>query len=201
MLNHGTSSVVQGWFMEFVGAVIRQLPRDINPTTADGWINNQDALKKALREVLSPNEKPVVNAYSAVVDYGKSVEEMVKLGRYDWSSNNITSEHFPTKRIGKTEIVVDLVHFNRRIGTDEALKELDRMGYRPAELYELLAFGEKYPEIQRGFPVIALGSVWRSSGGNRYVPCLGGSGFRRYLDLHWIEGGWGGLYRFAAVRK
>lgn len=197
----GTASAVQGWFMELVGAVVRQLPRDINPTTANGWIKNQDALKKALREALLPNEKSTRNAYPIVVDYGKSMEEMVESGRYDWSDNNITSEHFPTERIGKMEIAVELVHFNRYIGIDEALQEFDRMGYRPAELYELLAFGEKYPEIQREFPIVALGSVWQASHGNCCAPYLCGHGSERRLHLDWLGDDWDGICRFAAVRK
>lgn len=31
------------------------------------------------------------------------------------------------------------------------------MGYRLAELHELLAFGKRYPGVQRKFPIIAFG--------------------------------------------
>ena len=139
--------------------------------------------------------------FTVTVDYSKTIEDMVKSGRYDWFNDNITSKNFPTKRAGKTEIIVELVHFNRNIGTDEALKKLDRMGYRPVELHELLAFGEKYPEIQREFPIVALGSVWRDSCGYRALPWLGGRGSRRHLDLSWRAHDWSELCRFAAVRK
>jgi hypothetical protein len=62
------------------------------------------------------------------------------------------------------------------------------MGYRPAELSELLAFGENYPEVQRKFPVIAFGSIWRRWDA-RQVPYLLGSSSLHYLDLE-IDHGW-----------
>ena len=141
------------------------------------------------------------DSYPISVDYERSVEDGVKAGLYDYTNPNITSINFKTKRKGKADLVVELVRFNTRISTDYALRELDRMGYRPVELRELLAFGEKYPEVQRKFPIIALGSAWWRRDGVRRVPCLYGSGSRRDLYLHWVEYGWGLFYRFAAVRK
>ncbi|HEY4476338.1 MAG TPA: hypothetical protein VI954_02465, partial [Candidatus Paceibacterota bacterium] len=97
---------------------------------------------------------------------------------------------------------VELVQFNRYISTDEALRELDKVGMRPAELHELLAFGEKYPDVQREFPIVALGSVWDDQIGYRcFVPYLHGNGLGRRLFLNWVEGDWREFYRFAAVRK
>lgn len=144
----------------------------------------------------------VGNAYSISVDYGMSVEELVKLGHYDRRANeNITSHNFPTRRKGKAEVVVELIRFDRYISIDEALSELDKMGFLPTELHELLAFSEKYPDLQREFPVIALGSSWQYSGGYLDIPYLGGNGSERYLDLRWFGISWGGVDRFAVVRK
>jgi len=141
------------------------------------------------------------NAYLLFVDYGKSVEDGVKAGRYNWSNPNITSKNFPTKRKGTAVVEVELVHFNRYIWTAEILHKLDKMGCRPAELHELLAFGEKHPEAQQEFPVIALGSVWRDRNGHRNVPYLYEFGSKRLLGLDWIEEAWIRICRFAAVRK
>ena len=52
---HGTA-LIPGWFPEFAGAVVRQLPRDIDQGIANGWSENQAALKKVLREVLMPDD-------------------------------------------------------------------------------------------------------------------------------------------------
>ena len=53
MPRRGTASV-SGDFVEFQAAVLRALPRNIDPTTASGWTNNGRALAKVLREALTP---------------------------------------------------------------------------------------------------------------------------------------------------
>jgi hypothetical protein len=198
---HGTASQVTGSYVEFQAAVLRALPRDVNPDVALGWTQNGESLARVLREALTPDGKPAGNSYPLSVDYGRSVEDGVKAGRYDWANSNITSRNFPTKWKGTAEVTVGLAHFNRYVSTDETLRELDKIGMRPAELHEFLAFGEKYPEVQREFPIVALGSVWQGRLGIRRVPYLRRDGSMRGLDLYWIVHDWSEVCRFAAVRK
>jgi hypothetical protein len=139
--------------------------------------------------------------YTVSVDYAVSVEEMVRLGKYDWSNDDITTKNFPSKRVGKAEMEVELIHFDRNISSEEALREMEKTGYRAAELHELLAFGAKYPNIQREFPIVAIGSVWWDRYGDRIVAYLGGDAFERGLGLHDFGRAWGDRCRFAAVRK
>jgi hypothetical protein len=139
--------------------------------------------------------------YAIFVDYAISVEEMVKLGKYDWVNNDITTKNFSSKRVGKAEMEVELIHFDRSISSEEVLKEMEKMSYRAAELHELLAFGAKYPNVQREFPVIALGSVWQDWDGGRGVADLSGSASKRYLYLISFDNVWCSYCRFAAVRK
>jgi len=202
MTNHGTTSQVTGVYVEFQAAVLRALPRDINPDVVLGWTQNGESLARVLREALMPDGKPAAGGiYLVSVDYGRSVEDGVEAGQYDWSNSDITSRNFPTKRKGTAEVAVELVHFNRCISTEGALKNLDSMDMRPAEIHELLAFGEKYPDVQRKFPIVAPGSVWQYRHGDRKVPCLSRDGSGRDLDLRWIGDAWDELCRFAAVRK
>jgi hypothetical protein len=98
-------------------------------------------------------------------------------------------------------VVVELVHFGRDMESESVLKEFEARGLRAATLPELLAFGATYPEKQCEFPVVALGSVWRSRGGHRYVPYLSGDGSERELHLDWSGNRWDDYCRFAAVRK
>ena len=139
--------------------------------------------------------------YPLTVDYGLSVKAAVKAGHYDWADNSTTIENFPTKKKGKKQVVVELIHLNRFVSTDEVLRELDKMGMRPADIREGLALGETHPDIQREFPVVILGSVWQDSRDGRYVPCLRGHGSERHLNLLWVEQDWSEVCRFAAVRK
>lgn len=56
MSTHGTASdVVRGTFVELVGAVVRNLPRDLDTDVELGWANNGDALARALRSALVSN--------------------------------------------------------------------------------------------------------------------------------------------------
>ena len=59
-MSHGTASqlTVDGAYVEFQLAVLRALPRDIDPDIADGWRNNGQSLARVLREALLPPEKP-----------------------------------------------------------------------------------------------------------------------------------------------
>lgn len=53
---NGTSSSVPGWYMNFLAAVIMQLPRpdQMDQEVGEGWTNNQASLKKNLAGCLLP---------------------------------------------------------------------------------------------------------------------------------------------------
>lgn len=201
-------------FGDFVQAVLRSLPNDLDPITVQGWIENQESLRKILREAFALNNKlakptglpikasaQIDNTYHLSVDYGRSVKEGVKAGRYNSADSDINSNNFQTNRNGIANIEVKLVHFNQRINITEVLREFERMGYRPADLHELLAFGEKYQEAQRDFPILALGSIWRDNINYFHVPCIYGDGWGRFLGTCWVGCNWDEPNRFAAVRK
>lgn len=142
-----------------------------------------------------------LNVYHVMVNYNLSVKKAIKAGNYDWTNDDITSENFPTKRSGEAEVDIELVHFNRDMSTEEVLAEFDKRGLEPAELHELLKIGEKYPNLQREFPIVALGSVRRSPYGSRYYPYLSCDNSERTLYLGWPGVRWGGRCRFAVLRK
>ncbi len=144
--------------------------------------------------------RKTVNGFPVTVDCRQSLQAMIQAGRYDWVNSDITEKHFPVTR-GSQDVSVELVHFDREMTSDDVLAELDRRGLRPATLPELLAFGAKYPEKQREFPIVALASAWRHWLGGRSVPFLSRNAEERDLGLSWLDSRWGALYRFAAVRK
>jgi hypothetical protein len=135
-----------------------------------------------------------------VVDYSMTLAEMIVAGRYDWKNDDITAERFPIMGKGKKEIAVELIHFNRNISSDDVERELDKMGLRSATIEELLAFGATFPETQRKFSIIALGSVARIDG-YRYVAFLRRIDSGRNLYLRWRDDDWSEIVRFLAVRK
>ncbi len=150
------------------------------------------------------NEQPKNDEIVLSVDYSRTVQEMINAGKYGWTNDNITEKHFPlpTELNGKkVSVSTKLFHFNRPINSQDAIKEMDKAGYRPATLAELLALGEKQPELQKEFPIVALGSLWADARGRRSVPYLLVHGYERRLNLYWFVLDWYVFCRFLAVRK
>lgn len=144
--------------------------------------------------------------FPVTVDYTQPLAEMIKAGKYDWFNSGITEKHFPVAKVPtglptKAEINMELVHFNRTIRSKDAIAELKKQGLRPATLPELLAFGSTYPDKQREFLIVALGSVWQDWGGYLDVAFLGRGGGGRGLGLGWFGCDWDEDYRFAVVRE
>lgn len=163
-------------------------------------------------------------AYSVIIDHKKSLADMIAAGKYDYINPNIVEKNFPIQQrpsVSEADIQssgnpyrtlgvqndnstnIVLVHLNKAVKTSEVLVYMDKHGLRPARIEELLAFGEKYPAVQREFPVVALGSVWVDSDGDRSVACLRRHGSERSLYLRWADpdSTWDEIYRFAAVSK
>ncbi len=142
-----------------------------------------------------------MESFSVLVRYNQSLAEIIKMGKYGWENSNVTAENFPLQGEGEKEVEVMLFHFGREIKSEAAINEMDKAGYRPATIKELLALGYSYPELQKQFPVVALGSVCRDSDGHLQVPCLDWHGAGRLLDLDLFGLNWGDKHRFAAVLK
>jgi hypothetical protein len=172
--------------------------------------DNRPALKAFLQSASGVAGKPAsipVELYPITVDYSQSFAKMVAAGHYDWTNSDIVAEHFPIEGEGKVKIMAQLVHLYHAANDRVVIAELDKRGLRPATIEELLAFGAKYPEFQREFLIVALGSYgWVHPRGDRRVPGLHGTGGRRNLDLHWERpqdplNMWGDSCRFLAVSK
>lgn len=195
--NHETTS-----YANFQAAVIEALPRDINLDVAIGWTHNGESLARVLKRVLVPADKPFDNdIYLTTVNYDLSVEDAVKLGRYGWVDDRINSSNFPIKRKGTAYIIIEFIGFNKVISTKNALRRLDRMDMRPIDLHELLAFGEKHPNVQLKSPIVALGSVRQNRNGDRSFPRLDDNGSWRFMALHNAGHDWPRFIHFAAVRR
>ncbi|MCL5795000.1 MAG: hypothetical protein M1338_01445, partial [Patescibacteria group bacterium] len=139
--------------------------------------------------------------YQVVVNYDQIVEEAIKACGLDWYDDNVNSKNFSTTRSGNVELSIELVHFDKGMSTRQVLTELSKRGLRPVEFYELLALSAKFPDLQREFPIVGLGSVRQDPIGGRFCPYLDGGSAERTLDLYWISSNWFDCSRFAAVRK
>lgn len=171
---------------------------------------------------VSPQNPPrltVDSTFRVVVNCDASLKKMIKVGRYNWVHPGINNKRFPVACRDTQNVDVHLVRFDREMEFNEILSELDRAGFRPASLAELLALGALYPEEQKRSPIFALGSVWQVSyreqgweitTGDYCAPRLGGDTLKsgwRDLDLNLFRPGstmgtrWKLNSRFAAVPK
>jgi hypothetical protein len=143
------------------------------------------------------------NPWPKIVKVAKAADgvlaEMIALGRYDWVNEHITEGSFPVPEGFALGSEPKLFHFDRSISSEKAIREMEKQGYRPAMIWDLLDFGAKNPEEQRKYPIVALGSVAVVDGA-RDVACLGRLASARRLGLGRFGGVCDGVFRFLAVR-
>lgn len=143
------------------------------------------------------------------INYSNTLKGMIESGKYYWVDNSITDENFPipAKLVGKRiTVFAKLLYFGYNISSEKAIREMDRLGYRPAMLLELLAFGANYPDMQEQFPIISFGSVWRLPDGFHRIVGLDYRCTDRYrpdrvLDYYSFEATYDSNCRFLAIRK
>jgi hypothetical protein len=144
------------------------------------------------------------------VSYQRQLSSAVKAGKYDWVNESFPGltwadwtspdkerDHFPGK--GRLDVEMRLIQADRSLEPRDIIEELSFYGFRPANVVELLAFGEHVPDPQRDNPIVALGSLTKREGTND-VALLFGDSEKRKLGLHWFGGRWTTSDRFLAVR-
>lgn len=145
---------------------------------------------------------PTIVSYpSLIVPYHGplTIAPLIVAGKYDYVNSDITDEYFPQEREGEVIVVPQTVHFDRDISTDDAIAEIKKLGKRSWNAAECLAFGAANPELQRQFPLTALGQFWQHPNGDRHVVHLGRHGNERHAHLDWIDDDWGRFCRFGVV--
>lgn len=97
------------------------------------------------------------------VDYNKSLEEMIALGKYRGVESCITSEYYPVKGSGVVKFEAVIFRFPMGLLTHEKEDMIRRNGWKPAKIEHLLAFGKSHRSIwRRPYQwVIAVGSWQR----------------------------------------
>ena len=162
---------------------------------AGACLDDRDSIRKALKlSVVLPEQ------LSLSVDFSRSLEAMIAAGHYDWKNDDITAKRFPVVGKGVEQFEAKVFHFDRAMSSEAVVEAIKADGWELGKIEHLLAFGEKYPEEQRKYPIIALGSV-AGVGGDRSVPYLSRDDAERSLDLYWWGSDWDDDCRFLAVRK
>jgi len=160
-----------------------------------------DKLLDKFADIMADAARKPRDTFPVTVNYDLSPEEAIAAGDYQAVHQDINARNFPSTRNGQAALDIVLVRFEHRMRSEDVLQELEKEGLRAAEWPEFLAFGAKYPDVQRKFSIAGLGSVWQDRKGYRNVPCLYEASEGRYLDLHWWDDGWYSYTRFAALQK
>jgi hypothetical protein len=129
-----------------------------------------------------------------------SFEQRIDRGHYGWRNIELTEERFPVTPDQYGERALKLFHFARCVSSAEAVRLIRNEGFEPARAGDILVFGEHFPENQRRFPIIGLGSVAEVNL-KLSVPALWFDGDRRTLDVIRYDGDWHRNYRFLGVRR
>jgi len=105
---------------------------------------------------------------------------------------------WPNKN-GIENVKIFVIRFDKVLNAHEVSDELDRLGLRPANLKEILAFSLINPDIQRNNLIVGLGSTLLNSKNVICVPYLSGNVAQRKLSLTPWDHNWQTHWQFAAV--
>lgn len=170
------------------------------------WIGDPKGLQNFLAGLVSEVTKALsflISTQKQVVNYDRSIKDSLKAGHFDWTNSGITDVNFPfpSDKQGKREVEFGLFHFKKVTQSDDNIAKMKAEGFRPATIKELLAFGEENPEVQREFPVVALGSVVKLNANScQCVGVLDWSNSERDAGLDFYGNNWFDRCRFLAVR-
>jgi hypothetical protein len=173
---------------------------ELREATLRGTLPSREAFRQALGV---GNLMPDLTELGGIVlpELSRSLTDRINDGGYDWTKGDITAKRFPlTLAAGPRPLV--LAHFNKVMTSQKVEEWAAANGYDVALIDDLLAVGAHpgYRELQRQFPVLALGSS-AVMDGRRYVPYLGRSGASRVLSLDWYDDPGSDCWRFLLVRK
>ena len=161
--------------------------------------------------------------YPLQVDYSASLADALAGGHYAWTNSLVTPANFPAPQAGNSSLSGTLLRFSPQASPDY-IRSRAPTGSRPATLWELLAFGKAYPEVQETIPVVGLGSHadlvvntyehFNVNGGlqtmtkvipklERLYPFLGGGLPGRVVGLEWLDdpAGYGMYYALFVTQQ
>ena len=124
--------------------------------------------------------------------YDKTKDDWTLLRDVPPSAQPFTPDFLPFLKSGESSINGDVMC--------QRAKELNaNLGQLDLEWLELNQ--HLIPESERGHYLVAPGTVWMDSYGDRFVPYLYWFWDRWYLSFDWLEDGWGGGARLVSLRK
>jgi len=133
----------------------------------------QKADRDEVREALGLERRipnPEALYFTIEMNSELSIDNLVLLGNYEEGAEQVLSDKkaFPLVELQDGIRLLALLKFRRAVTTEEVLiyveqheRELfpDSLGCAPGTIIDLLTLRAQHPQLQRNFPIVALGSV------------------------------------------
>jgi hypothetical protein len=178
-------------------ATLFRREQELNRRILEGTLDINSVLSDLQKLIEGKSFKSNILQISSSV----SLSDRITLGKYDWVNSDITEKNFPDKEDGDYEVEYRIFHFNRSISSESIMAEMEKEGFKPANILELLKLGEIQPNLQKEFPIVALDSNWIDQDDVHNVLIIRSDCGRRILILNWLNYEWDERYRFLGVRK
>ena len=170
-----------------------------NAPTDKKWHGLKKFCKDILKDLSMRDVKTEVLEVN--VRYDLSVDELIKLNKFGWKDDCVTSQNYPSrKRPAKKQELV-LVSMGANASTKDVLKTMKVLKLKAGNPISLLSLVLDHPNRQKESPIVALGQTWRGSDGLRRVPYAWVDYGGRRLDLGYFGNDWRDDCRFLAVRN
>jgi hypothetical protein len=160
-------------------------------------------MTRIITEALPSKEIEIGNEFILKFKYS-TLEDMLAEGGFNNSNVNtrINPMNFSTPREKELlnqsiRLKAKIFDFEEDVSSEDVLLELDKEGFRPATLVELLALAKIYHSSR----AVASFGLMLKADNDSYVPYFFTNINGRKLDLHWFENGWNTSFHFLAVRK
>lgn len=143
----------------------------------------------------------LISETQAKLDYNVVLADLLVEGGYE-ASSDICEEFFGPHLSPDLSLEISFALFTltEKSRIEPLLVYFQKIGYRPANLYELLVWGNNNKKTEYAFSIVALDSMLKETGCDCGVPALTIVGNRRNLEVLWFNCAWQGDYGFLAVK-
>ena len=208
MPKRGTASILSvDQFAEFSSAVVRNLPRDLDPARVQALIERQETLRDLLHASLVCDQAaplPAVRLLKTLTitcEGNATAEELVVRGQYTLSNKLITNQRFPLQPHAPIPRTLELLLVDREWSWEDGLAILtDRHLDRPTP-EDCFYTGIQHPDEQRAHAIVFPHEPVRGGYGGPVVLVLIGIVGDRRLHLGCTASRWDRHCVLAGVRK
>ncbi len=96
---------------------------------------------------------------TTTVDYSLNLEQMILAANYGHVNSDITPVSFPVRGSGTATLIAQLFHLDPSASHQDVVREMEKVGFRPANIEELIAYGTIMPNEQWELDIIGFGSI------------------------------------------